>query len=383
MPFFMFLGVAGQLLGLMFFFFFLLNNSKSKDFLKISFLFLLLWLVFPLWNLGHFFFGRGGELTVSQLFSSHTPSSSLVMSLGCCLVFFWSKESHKSFCSEKFFFLGLLCALFFLAIYVVFQYFFGFDYRYDNFRLPDQDRFNGTYFRAYGLYGHPLSLSSVMLAILGYSCVLLEGARENKKKLIFICLLSFIILLLTGSRAPALIACFFLFVFFARKLPIFFLLFGIVTAFIAFYYIGIFSRVLELFSLKNISDFPRFVFWKVHAEMFFDSPVFGHGYAAVSNFLRYEYYDLAGLSDFLTKYSAHNIYLEFLVELGLFGSFLVGSILFFLLFFLKKNAKSPLFFYAFLVALGLNMIHGLTQNTFFDANLFSPYLYLYVLSATT
>ncbi len=376
----MFFGVTGQLLGLVFFFFFLLNNSRNKDFLKISFLFFLLWIIFPIWNLGHFFFGRGGELTVSQLFSSHTPSSALVMSLGFCFVFFSKKKNQQTFCSEKFFFRGLLYALFFLAVYVVLQYIFGFDYRHDNFRLPDQDRFNGTYFRAYGLYGHPLSLSSVMLAILGYVCVLLEEARENKKELIFICVLSFIILLLTGSRAPAFIACFFLFVFFVRKLPIFFLLLGTSVGFCAFYYIGIFARVLELFSFENFSEFPRFVFWKVHAEMFSDSPFFGHGYAAVSSFLRSEYYDLAGFGDYLTKYSAHNIYLEFLVELGFLGSFFVGIILFFLLFFLKKNAQSKQFFYAFLLALGLNMIHGLTQNTFFDANLFSAYLYLYILS---
>ena len=293
------------------------------------------------------------------------------------------KEHQKTICSEKFFFRGLVCALFFLAVYVVLQYIFGFDYRHDNFRLPDQDRFNGTYFRAYGLYGHPLSLSSVMLALLGYCCVLLEGARDNKKELIFICVLSLIILFLTGSRAPALIACFFLFVFFSRKLPIFPLLLGTSAAFCAFYYIGIFSRVLEVFSFENFGEFPRFVFWKVHALMFLDSPFFGHSYAAVSSFLRNEYYELAGFGNYFTKYSAHNVYLEFLVELGLVGSFFVGGIFYFLLFFLKKNAQSKQFFYAFLLALGLNMIHGLTQNTFFDANLFSAYLYLYILSLSS
>lgn len=381
MPFLMLSGVAAQLLGLAFSFLFLFKKNlleDKKDFLGVSFGFFLLWSLFPLWNFGHFLGGKEA-LSLKVLLSSHIPSATL---LGACGFLFVSRKQDFKVADTNDLLRGFLVSLSFLAFYVGIQYLFGFDYRYEGFQLPRHDRFNGNYFRAYGFYGHPLSLSSVALTLLGFFGTLLSLEEESgrKKQFLALCFLSLFILILTGSRMPTLLACAFLFFFALRRLPLHLILLGSFLALFLLYYIGFFARILELFSAQKLSDVPRFVFWKVHWQMFLDSPFFGHGYAQVSSSLREHYYDLAGLGDYFRKYSAHNVYLELLVEVGLVGCSLVAGIFFYLLSFLKNFTSDKKVFYAFSVSLSLNMLHGLSQNTLFDASVLCVYLYLYLIS---
>jgi hypothetical protein len=92
------------------------------------------------------------------------------------------------------------------------------------------------------------------------------------------------------------------------------------------------------------------------------------------------YYDALGYKDFPEKFNAHNMFFETISNIGLLGSLIVMFLLFYiyqtltrLTFGVQLNYK---IFKALKFAIVLNLIHGLTQNVFFDSGVTVVYTYL-------
>ena len=353
----MLIGIGGQLLGLVLFFtliFFQESLGKKEDLLKASGFFFLIWFVFPLFS-----------LTEAFSLKSHMPSSFLMVSLGFLALSFKKKYDLKDRRGFDSFTQGLSWALAILCLYTLIQYFFGFDYRSDGFIMSKSETYGSEFFRPYrpsGFYGHPLSLTSVCLALSGF-CTFLISKGQKDFKLIFCSSLAFLILLLTGSRMSFLIAAAFLAFFFARKTPLLGRFLALFIGVFVVYFSGLWHRFTEIWELGPFWEFPRIVLWKSYWSFFLEKPFLGHGSLAVKEMVR-----------------AHNIYLQILVEIGLLGFGLLSFFFYQLYKVLKKLSSNSIFYQAFVFAFSLNLVHGLTQNTLFDANVMCFYFYLLLLS---
>jgi O-antigen ligase len=124
----------------------------------------------------------------------------------------------------------------------------------------------------------------------------------------------------------------------------------------------------------------RALFWQVHLAMWRDSPLLGQGYFAVQHGVRGAFYVSEGFADLRDKFNAHNIFLEVLGISGLAGLLGYLTILVLLSMNLKmlagpSTAKRTLLG-GLVLALAANLLHGLTQNTFFDSAITACYLAL-------
>lgn len=382
--------------------------SFESLFFQMSLIGLGLFFLFPFVSYIALFFDSSlalnRELNFSYILRSFfkTPVSSVVGGSGLffLILFFLGRFfSKKNFQKKDLvqnvisfnlnnFHLGMLAASLFLLIYVWLQHAFGFDYREPSFFLSENKKLLiGTY-RSLGFFGHPLSLASVSLALLGYYLTLfkekIDSSLSLRKIYLGICVCHFIMLSITGSRMPFFIGvCFIIFVFGAsfnkrfsliKSLSLFFLILFILS--FSFFYFGLHNRYMELWQLFQSGGLNRTAFWSVYWQMFLDKPFFGQGSLWITQGIRDHYYLLLGYTSLPEKYNAHNIYLEILASAGIIGSIAVIFCLLKAKFFLKKNVKNQdgqIFLKAFGSALFLNAIHGLTQNTFFDTNL----IYIY------
>ncbi len=110
----------------------------------------------------------------------------------------------------------------------------------------------------------------------------------------------------------------------------------------------------------------RLAFWHVHANMFLERPLMGHGFGITEKY-RMPYYEAVGLPDFIKPYPAHNLFLQVLVNEGLIGfSFFLVWIGWYL-HACRNRIKSPLARSVFLQTWWLFLLTGLTQNSFQDA----------------
>jgi O-antigen ligase len=105
--------------------------------------------------------------------------------------------------------------------------------------------------------------------------------------------------------------------------------------------------------------------------MFLDSPIWGQGYSHLSKGVRIMYYDAMGYREFPEKFNAHNIFFETLSNIGALGSviliFLLSRIYFLLKQICSSSRNSTSLFHALTAASALNVVHGFTQNVFFDS----------------
>ena len=83
-----------------------------------------------------------------------------------------------------------------------------------------------------------------------------------------------------------------------------------------------FKRTISEQGLDRLGHYPddRFAFWHAHLEMFRDKPVIGHGYGTDYDY-RSSYYEKIGLGGFVKKYTAHNLFLQLMVNGGVVGLF--------------------------------------------------------------
>lgn len=311
----------------------------------------------------------------------------------------------------KMFGLGLLWATIVFFAYGLLQHMTGYNLLSVEKILAEEHRMANGRYRIFGFYGHPLSLAGaalvwLSLALWGLRHTWLKSssfAGLNLSAWALIAVLQSLNVLMSGGRTALVVAALF---------------WGLLVAWFAWHLLrhkllstwferqprlAVLSLVLVFVGVIAVAGLglrtlapdlnPRGVgggtlgqgplgdrpfFWQTYLAMWRESPWLGQGYFAVEHGLRTEFYFREGLAELRDKFNAHNIYLEVLGISGLIGLFAYLIILVLLFLNLKFLAGSSDerrgILYALLIALFANLLHGLTQNTFFDSAVTACYL---------
>jgi O-antigen ligase len=312
---------------------------------------------------------------------------------------------------------GLLYATLIFFAYSLYQHLTGFSLLLKTKILADEHRMpNGTY-RIFGFYGHPLSLAGASLvwsstALYGLWTELrsrnaLASGLSTKGWAVVALLQSALVYMSGGRMALAVLTALWLIFVLALALAVLLPRFtrtrkakllaqaslggavlgsiavagwGLSTGVFANLAERIFSRGLGGGTLGQGPLGDRELFWQVYLSMWRDSPLLGQGYFAVEHGLRTEYYMREGLASLRDKFNAHNIFLEILGISGVVGLLAYMTVCVLLGLNMKILAgRSPQrrFILGSLVfAFFANLLHGLTQNTFFDSAVTACYLAL-------
>lgn len=438
-PIIFFLGIALQAFSLFFlaiiipFVFTLVYKIKMpKVTFDIGIILIVFYSLFPLISLFNFYelkdslnlsFHKG--LLKSSLSSSFLISGILLVTsfklnqLYLKKTLFNTQQPITSIIPLKSFLLGLFFASIFTFCYCLFQHLTGFSLKAFLKNSMMDISINGSrYHRAYGGYGHPLTLASVCLAYSSFSwslfCVLLfkkltqsliSKVYFNRSKnltlsiLLGITVLNSAILALTMSKVAIIInfsLIFFIFTFFTllsqerifRKLLFIFIFFLIFIFGLSILQRNhTFKRLKQTYQNVKISGHPgkddnRLKFWEVYISMIKDRWLSGYGSYIIRKEVRNNYYDKLGYSKLSEKFNAHNNYLEILADIGVLGTALFILIMIFLFVKLRKSIFNKsiylkIFFLPFLISFMANLTHSLTQNVFYDSSV--TYIYLYFL----
>ena len=292
---------------------------------------------------------------------------------------------------------GLCFASAILLAYVTLQWATGFDYRPLVAYRSDRQLPSG-FFRASGFFTHPLSLAGVSLAILAFCWSLFWQNIERRipeidlpgKEALFLSLTHLALIFMTGSRGATAIALVILTIVplagsaqnpQLRRLKLICVATVVVLGGLGLFLSDQKARFQELLQqLGTNQGDHRLDFWSVHWRMFLDAPIFGHGHAWLQAFGRRSYYEVLGFAQLPQKFNAHNIFLEILVDVGVFGAAILALTLLVLFKTLRGIGRCEPVGTALISALGIafaaNMVHGLIQNTFFDTNITFTYLIL-------
>jgi len=271
----------------------------------------------------------------------------------------------------------------FFFVYFAYQHLTGFDFRSSQAYLPNM-RFQGGNYRIQGFSGHPLTIAGISLSLVGFSSMLLKRAfirgTRQQVPLLIVLLTNLFFLFASGGRTALFIGLGWLFILtilgarnYLRWRVILGLSLGLVLLIIPLVlFSSVGQRYLEIANFGEPGNMPnRFTFWRVHWQMLLDSPLWGQGYSNMAKGIRVMYYDAMGLRDFPERFNAHNIFFETLANIGILGSTILVFLLaraFLILKQISSSTKSSnALFKAFLVAFCLNLIHGITQNVFFDS----------------
>jgi len=316
---------------------------------------------------------------------------------------------------------GLLYSTALYFVYCLFQHVTGFNLLVKTKMLADEHRMPNGNYRVFGFYGHPLSLASGSLV---WSTMALFGLWSIHKKRSddfglnavgwgIIAVLHSALVYMSGGRTALLVLAIFWAIlviamglrltssklrmsrakFFNAKnrLPI---LFAFIPASIGVFSLVVYlcRDVLQAVAGKvvtrgvgggTLGQGPlgdRELFWQVYLAMWRDAPLLGQGYFAVEHGLRTHYYVQEGFAGLRDKFNAHNIFLEVLATTGLIGFFgylLVCVLLWVNMKVLAGRSEQRRFVVGALgCAFLANLLHGLTQNTFFDSAVSACYLAL-------
>lgn len=297
--------------------------------------------------------------------------------------------------------------------YFLWQHLSGFNLLAANKMLADEHRLSNGRFRIFGFYGHPLSLAGaslvwVSVALWAYNSCLRAGKQLiglSPGRWLSVAVLQSSVLYMTGGRT-ALIVCALLWCFFtaaalwrllkkswlnnllsrntfaAGAVAIFVLAAAaaVLAAVLYFYAPNLNPRGVGGGTLGQGPLGDRPLFWQVYLAMWRDSPLLGQGSFALQHGVRTAYYVSEGLAGLRDKFNAHNIFLEILGVSGLAGLFGYLTIIVLLAMNLKilagpSETKRTLLG-GLIVAVAANLLHGLTQNTFFDSAVTACYLAL-------
>jgi O-antigen ligase len=297
--------------------------------------------------------------------------------------------------------------------YFLWQHLSGFNLLAANKILADEHRMSNGRYRIFGFYGHPLSLAGASLVWVSLALwSLLTCLRRKVTTLglsaiqwLFVALLQSTVVYMTGGRTALIVSALLWCLLIAlglwhalkndllknvfSKNPVaanaaVVLLHTALAAVLAagfyFYAPNLNPRGVGGGTLGQGPLGDRPLFWQVHLAMWRDSPLLGQGYFAVQHGVRTAYYVSEGFADLRDKFNAHNIFLEVLGVSGLAG--LLGYLTIVVLLFLNlkmlagPSAGKRTLLGGLLVALAANLLHGLTQNTFFDSAITACYLAL-------
>lgn len=392
----------------------------------------LLWLIFPIgnlliWGLDELW---GGFILVDglsqvddykKLTSSHTPSTVIVTAV-ILAVAAWlfhrrpatarAPSSYQPLWRQVF--IGYSVTVLIVAGYLIAQHLTGFDIRAKTGHVGMNNMMPSGLFRVKGFYGHTLSLASNALALAVFFAVLAirlsalrlasQSGRWNWQLCTWLAMVMVGFIYLAGSRTvmvaaivmavaiavahagrwrPWLIGAIGLslagIVAAALILGVDGLLLGLLSALQALPGGERFAPLVAKVQNGDLAAIPRLVFWRTHWQMIQDAPILGHGYAYMSETTQV-YYRQLGLGDYFRRYNAHNVYLQFIAETGVVGVVALAATLRYLWVNLRVWGSRCRFRRAWLTALAwsltANAVHGLTQNTFFDANVIAVYILL-------
>lgn len=228
-------------------------------------------------------------------------------------------------------------------------------------------------FRVPGFTGHPVHFAGQCLPIFGFFWARTWRARPKMQRSDIINAgIFFVLIWFSGSRMGALVALITLILIpwlhgglsWARRMGII----GLAAALgvILTYVTGMFARIFESFDHDQYSGLGnRLQFWRVHWQMFLDSPWIGWGHIWSDLHWRQAYYQKLGLGTFPEQYNAHNVFLEILANCGLIGLLALGISFLGCLIAVRRIFTSEMsvpLVWAFVTL----AIFGLTQNSFFD-----------------
>jgi len=289
----------------------------------------------------------------------------------------------------------LFFSSFIVGIYFAVQHLTGFDFRPSQSHLPNM-RFPGDTYRIQGFSGHPLTIAGISLGLIGYSTWLIKDFIKTSPKtamyLAGVMLLNLFFLYASGGRTAFLIGATWLGLFgsyvasryVSRRVLIIGILAGLVFFFVTLMVSDLGARYFEAVPSPKSGTMPnRIIFWRVHWQMFLDSPWFGQGFGNLSKGLRFMYYDALGYRSLDEQFNAHNMILETLSNIGVLGT-LALIWLGFKIFQIARNLSQSSFLsknlgMALIVAWALNFLHGMTQNVFYDSGVMVVYVNLFLL----
>lgn len=233
-----------------------------------------------------------------------------------------------------------------------------------------------TLARSFGLFPDPHMLAFFLGLILPLAVALFLLNKKSNLKLFAICVLIFVVLLLTFSRGGyfglfASLAVIFLLAWrFLTKQKKFLVLAGITLAIIFLLVLGqpVISRFVSSFLLNEGSSLSRLEIWRQSFNVFLAHPVLGVG---LGNYAK----EVDPLASYRSPITSHNFYLDLAAETGFFG-LLVWFILIFGSFWLvwrslKKTETGDSFLPAVKIGLAGSLVYFFVHS-FFETAIFNP-----------
>ena len=161
------------------------------------------------------------------------------------------------------------------------------------------------------------------------------------------------------------------------------LVFALVIALIAVSIFPQMARFLEAGKGGDVTNGRSTILWPIAFLMYNQSPLFGVGLNTFNSVIQGSSHNDSNLSEW--SYNAHNIYVQFLGELGIVGSVLLVSA--FVIFFvitvkLLKRATLKKHYYLLTLSMFLQvlwLVYGFSGNTFY----YSPQLLCYIIALGT
>lgn len=145
----------------------------------------------------------------------------------------------------------------------------------------------------------------------------------------------------------------------------------------------LYSRFSSIFDISNLSNNIRQELWKVHWDLFTQSPIYGHGIETKIDALKTYYAENPSFHSFMGH--AHNNFLEILSTLGLVGFLLYVGVFGYLFVFCYRNYKaeeSPKKKAIFLGILSAQVVFhtgGMTEATILDTEVIFNFSFLLAL----
>ena len=361
------------LTSLIFFAFLLMKKEFSIE-IKKTYIFY--FIIFKLFFLLNILFSYNSLLS----FNSYLG---IIKNIFFVLVFYKVFEHNKK--NELFFFYSLIILIFFFIFDVLIQFFFI----YDLFGYPLQDSHG---IRLSGPFGTEFVAGSFLSKIL-FLVVTYIHARKNNNWIFkyFIIFLSNATILLSGERSAFLITAIssFFFIFFDNRIQIkrkilFFCIYLIIVFSTFFLNYNIYSQdkdklLLNKYSflfgyefqvisekknnnnlsikrenyslVKNFLDTRHGAHFLTGIEIFLDNKIFGAGLKSFRNICsnsKYESINSLSAKDRCNTHP-HNIYIEFISDLGIFGFVIILLLLSYIFIQLLKKKDIPMLAYFFIL----------------------------------
>jgi|GEM_PF-1746370 len=396
-PFTLLLGRAAQAFGLYVFMvlvpYFLIGLRRTNNifhFSRIGWALVAIYMVFPLFDALALIQGfepteeawkgaHGWSFVLRSQFSSAIGIVSQLIALSPFLLSARSSQLQtvKSDQLMQWWMIGAIVANVVLLVVVVAQFSTGWNMSAAASYRPDRLMTNGFY-RAAGACDHPIPFAGSVLAQFGLYLYLATSNANlppwQKWGSAAIAAISLVCILLSGSRFALLVAAL------ALVWPVWKLaktarlrviaLAALLVAGMAFVKAaGMWDRFAEL-SLSSFDSLlgGRAKLWQANWELWQQSKAFGHGGAWLTHQIRKGWYEQLGMPEFSGAYNSHSLILEVLTSAGFIGAILVAI---FAVIFVRHwrkiyHTKQGIWAQGLMFALGLNLIHGITQTTYFD-----------------